>query len=265
MDINPQLRQLIVHHHQAGHSSRQIAAMVQVSQSSVVRIIQRFRDTGAVDICRRSRCGRKRKLNKKSQRLLIRTSSKQPRLSALQLCESLPLVSQGVSTRTIQRELNRGGLLAFRPARCPSLSARQQRDRYEWALAHSDWTADDWAEVIFSDECAVDVSAETRPRFTRRFKQNPITASHTKSRRAFHQRVMIWSCISIHGPGPLVIIDGTMTGEKYVETLQQHLLPQITAWYGGVSHCGYQHDNAPCHTARDTKQFLMESGIQMVP
>lgn len=38
---------------------------------------------------------------------------------------------------------------------------------------------------------------------------------------------MYWGCISRHGRGPLLAIDGTMNSEKYIEVLKNELIPEI--------------------------------------
>ena len=76
---------------------------------------------------------------------------------------------------------------------------------------------------------------------------------------------MFWGCISRHGRGPLLAVDGSMTGVKYVEILRRELLPEIsyareTFW----ADFKLMHDNAPCHTAKVVKTFLRENGIEFL-
>jgi hypothetical protein len=37
----------------------------------------------------------------------------------------------------------------------PLLSKRHRRNRLDFALAHKDWTLDDWKRVIWSDETKI--------------------------------------------------------------------------------------------------------------
>jgi hypothetical protein len=54
-----------------------------------------------------------------------------------------------------------------------------------------------------------------------------------------------------------------MNSGKYIETLQNHLLPIAQQWFGNNPWRLLQ-DGAPCHTSRMTKHFLEVSGIECV-
>jgi hypothetical protein len=65
---------------------------------------------------------------------------------------------------------------------------------------------------------------------------------------------MIWSCFWAGEYGPLVLIDGDMNQDLYVDCLSQTLLP----WYNELPNSEdrkyiFQEDNAPCHTGSYAK------------
>jgi hypothetical protein len=39
----------------------------------------------------------------------------------------------------------------------PHLHARVAKLRLDWALAHQNWTLEDWRHIIWSDECSVEI------------------------------------------------------------------------------------------------------------
>ena len=87
---------------------------------------------------------------------------------------------------------------------------------------------------------------------------------HTQQHRPFLQRVMFWGAICSKGPIALSRIDGTMTGPKYIATLNRFLVPFLENQ--PLSMCyQFQHDNAPCHTAQITKRFLADNSIEVLP
>jgi hypothetical protein len=74
---------------------------------------------------------------------------------------------------------------------------------------------------------------------------------------------MVWGCFGFQGTGPLSVIQGTMNGIKYMDTLNQHLLPQLNQWHpegGGI----FQQNNAPCHKAASVMQMLANAGVQVL-
>ncbi|KAG0921928.1 hypothetical protein G6F31_020115 [Rhizopus arrhizus] len=42
-------------------------------------------------------------------------------------------------------------------AKKPLLSKQHKERRLAWAMAHKDWTTDDWRRMVFSDETKVNV------------------------------------------------------------------------------------------------------------
>lgn len=58
-----------------------------------------------------------------------------------------------VSEETIRRRLQEAGLNGFIAARIPHLTERQKRQRLDFARVHEHWVAEEWKEVIFSNEC----------------------------------------------------------------------------------------------------------------
>ena len=73
---------------------------------------------------------------------------------------------------------------------------------------------------------------------------------------------MFWGCLSKNGPGPLVPIQGTMNAARYVDILNNHVLPNAERF---PNDWVLQHDNAPCHRARLVTNFLTQHGIQALP
>lgn len=74
--------------------------------------------------------------------------------------------------------------------------------------------------------------------------------------------VMVWGSFHKFGKGPLVLIEGTMNGEKYVDVLKKHMLDEyedLKREY--IGDWKLMQDNAPCHTARIVKQFLSEREV----
>ncbi|GBN48947.1 Transposable element Tc3 transposase [Araneus ventricosus] len=53
----------------------------------------------------------------------------------------------------------------------------------------------------------------------------------------------------------LAFLDVRQKSPKYIETLENHLMP-FAENIGGGRNCEYQHDNAPTHTSSATKNYL---------
>ena len=74
---------------------------------------------------------------------------------------------------------------------------------------------------------------------------------------------MVWGCVSALGKGNLHFCDGTINAEKYIEILEQHMLPLRIHPFQG-SPCIFQQDNAKPHSAHISKAWLRKKGVRVL-
>jgi hypothetical protein len=72
-------------------------------------------------------------------------------------------------------------------------------------------------------------------------------------------RVMFWASMTWHSYGPLIAVEGSQNQTTYKQLLMEQVLPEFAASNVDLV---FQHDNAPCHTARSIKAFLEERNMQ---
>jgi len=74
---------------------------------------------------------------------------------------------------------------------------------------------------------------------------------------------MVWGAISATRKSPLVIIQGRLTAQRYVdEVLRPVLIPFINQHQNVMT---FQHDGVILHTAGLTNRFLTQNNIQVLP
>ena len=78
------------------------------------------------------------------------------------------------------------------------------------------------------------------------------------------QKVIIWSIISTKGTGRMHAVEGNMNATQYTQVVQTRVLPQLREWFGDVSECTFQHDRAPCHTAKAVTKILSDAKVQVL-
>src|SRR5436305_14685721 len=116
---------------------------------------------------------------------------------------------------------------------------------------------------------------------------------------------MVWGCFVNNKLGPLVLVEGTLNSEKYIELLDAHLIPfisnlgiekqsQILQLRSSIAeleaitnktpeqekelqekkqelsklqnnHYIFRDDNASCHASKDTKNWKEVNFIEMLP
>ncbi len=65
-----------------------------------------------------------------------------------------------------------------------------------------------------------------------------------------------WGCISAYGMGSLHVLEGTMNAERYINVLEQHMLPS--------SRCEFQQDNVKPHTAAIRTAWLHSRRVRVI-
>ena len=110
--------------HNGGFSHRMVADHFRVNHSIIVRLMQRFRQTG--NVTDRPRAGRPRKTMPREDRLISRRLRQRPFSTAGALRGNLAFGGH-ISTRTVIIRLYHQGMRARRPMKRPSSSSSSLR------------------------------------------------------------------------------------------------------------------------------------------
>ncbi|GFX98047.1 transposable element Tcb2 transposase [Trichonephila clavipes] len=134
-------------------------------------------------------------------------------------------------------------------------TAQQHRTaRLQWCREHHNWTEQDWACVLFSDESRSSLSSDCRRQLIWR-------ESGTAYRPENIQEKDRYPTCSINGRTRLqVVANGTMTGQRYIHEV---LLPHVRLFRGAVGDKFlFMDDNATCHRTLAVQDCLDSEGIQ---
>ena len=75
--------------------------------------------------------------------------------------------------------------------------------------------------------------------------------------RSGRKTVPVWASFSSAGPGPFVKIAGRFVKEKYLDILNDHLLPFVQERFG-QNRVNFVHDHSPIHKANVIKTWFDE-------
>lgn len=247
----------------AGLSCRHVANHLGCNVSTISRLQTRENATGSV--ADRPRSGRPR-VTTEAQDRHIRLSHVRDRFrSAVDTARETRGVRQNrVSASTIRRRLRAADLHARVPYRGPILHNQARQNRLTWARQHQRWRLADWRRVLFSDESRICLDRpDRRRRVWRRRGERYADACVREGNRWGGASVMIWGAVSTATRTPLVVIDGTLTSQRYIDTiLRPVVLPHLRA-HGDVT--VFQQDNARPHSARLTRDFLDGQQVDVMP
>ncbi|GFT43477.1 transposable element Tcb2 transposase [Trichonephila clavipes] len=167
-----------------------------------------------------------------------------------------------ISRKTVARRLRGGGLYASRPVVCVPLTRQHRTARLQWCREHHNWTEQDWACVLFSDESRFSLSSDCRRQLIWRESGTAYRPENIQEKDRYPTcSIMVWAGIMINGRTRLhVVANGTMTGQRYIDEV---LLPHVRLFRGAVGDkFVFMDDNATCHRTLAVQDCLDSEGIQ---
>jgi transposase len=247
--------------HEEGYSSPKIAKRVGCNQSTVIRIIKKHQETGST--ADRHRTGRPKKTTQRQDRVLLRTSLVNRKLtSPLLLREWQEKCSVDVCPSTVRRRCLEFGLRGCKARKKPLLTEQQRKKRLLWAKEYSKWSKEEWEKVLFSDESTFCILGNQANTYVRRFPYEEYKPECLNLSVKCPTKVMIWGCMAASGVGRLKIVEGMVNATKYIEILQQSMLPSAERLF--ASDFFFQDDNAPCHRAKIVASWIKKKRIKTI-
>ncbi|GFY06573.1 transposable element Tcb2 transposase [Trichonephila clavipes] len=159
-------------------------------------------------------------------------------------------------------QLSREEDYARRPVVCVPLTRQHRTARLQWCREHHNWTEQDWACVLFSDESRFSLSSDCRRQLIWRESGTAYRPENIQEKDRYPTcSIMVWAGIMINGRTRLhVVANGTMTGQRYIDEV---LLPYVRLFRGAVGDkFVFMDDNATCHRTLAVQDCLDSEGIQ---
>ncbi|GFU95687.1 transposable element Tcb2 transposase [Trichonephila clavipes] len=105
--------------------------------------------------------------------------------------------------------------------------------RLRWCREHHNWTEQEWACVLFSDESRFSLSSDYRRQLIWRESSAAYRPENIQEKDRYPTcSIMVWAGIMINGRTRLhVVANGTMTGQRYIDEV---LLPHVRLFRGAV-------------------------------
>lgn len=237
-----------------------VATTLGCHRTTVTRLMQRYRHSGQTSD--RPRSGRPRVTTPQDDRYL-RTLHLRNRFLTVTSSASNAL-GHRVSRRTVARRLRSHGIRAYRPFRGQLLTAEHRQRRLRWARTVLRWQRRQWQRVLFSDESRFCLfKSDGRVRVYRRRGERTAACCIQEVVPYGGGSVMVWGGILGEEKTPLVIVNGNLTAQRYVDDILHPVVcPFLRQQAQGVI---FQQDNARPHTARVTQNFLANNNIDVLP
>jgi hypothetical protein len=99
----------------------------------------------------------------------------------------------------------------------PLLTKRHMKERLDFAIAHKDWTVEDWKRVVWSDETKINRLGSDGRKWVWKKAGEGLSERLVKGTKKFWGgSLMMWGCMMWEGVGYGCKIDGRMDGDLYV-------------------------------------------------
>ncbi|GFY13057.1 transposable element Tcb2 transposase [Trichonephila clavipes] len=183
--------------------------------------------TNAPQYPKTARGGRVRSTTPAEDRYIVLSAKRNRRTTAQQVANQFLAASgKQISRKTVARRLKGGGLYARRPVVCVPLTRQHRTARLQWCREHHNWTEQDWACVLFSDESRFSLSSDCRRQLIWRESGTAYRPENIQEKNRYPTcSIMVWAGIMINGRTRLhVVANGTMTGQRYIDEV---LLPHV--------------------------------------
>ncbi|GFV95340.1 transposable element Tcb2 transposase [Trichonephila clavipes] len=142
-------------------------------------------------------------------------------------------------------------------------TAQQHRTaRFQWCREHHNWTEQNWACLLFSDESRFSLSLDCRRQLIWRESGTAYRPENIQEKDRYPTcSIMVWAGIMINGRTCLhVVANGTMTGQRYIDEV---LLPHDRLLCVAVGDkFVFMDDKATCQRTLAIQDCLDSEGIQ---
>ena len=208
--------------HKGGFPQRKIADTLNHPKSTVGDIIKKFNTLGLTSTI--SRSDRSKILNDWDKRHLIKLIKANRNLTLAEITEKFNIILKfTVSDRTVQRVLHEEGYSGHAAKKKPFISEKNRKKRYGWCRMRKNWTTE-WDYIIWSDESRYELFNNDFRNWVWRKKDERYNIECLKPTVKNSIGIIVWGCFCNNKLGPLVLIEGTLNSDRYIELLDEYLI-----------------------------------------
>lgn len=256
--LTEQERNMIIYFLGRGEPAKEIARALSLDVRSIKKWSTRFLTTGLMKVPQRT--GRPRITTSQEDWNILLSATEDPFRNLLQIREQTGI---DISLQTYSRRLTENKLFCRVAKQRPQLTGPIRARRLQFAESYLEFQS--WDRTLFVDESTFQSGAAyqelaRRPRgcaYEDQYVQ-PINKSGRKS-------VSVFGIMTQNGLGPLVRIEGMFNSNRYLDILNQVVLPYAEENFGDNFY--YYEDNSPVHKSNIVRQWstLNFAPYQIIP
>lgn len=240
---------------EGGVHPKEIAVKLGVGRSTVYKWLKRLKDEKSLESDKRS--GRGRITSEEEDSRIVEMAEKNPFIASTTIQQNIGV---NLSKDTIRNRLHEAGFKSRTPAEKEMLTRLHKEKRLTFSENFVEKGLDYWARIIFTDEKTFSSTDHGKIRCWRRKNTRYDEKNIHTNARSGHVTCNMWGWIFMHGVGELCEIEGRFNSDKYLEILEEVMLPSVRSYaFPYPEKIIYMHDNSPIHKARKVTSWFNEN------
>lgn len=249
-------RALIVQLREGGVKSGEIADLLGMPRSTVSTVLTKWKKFGCITTGKPK--PRPPKLCDRALRKLGRLINQDRRLTLAALAGKFQ-----VHRHTIRKYIHRLGFGNRVAPRKPYLSIAHRKRRLAFARKYRQWTAEDWKNIIWTDESSFELGKDSRRiRVWRKSHEKYAQCCLAPTFKSGRTSVMVWGAFTGFDKSPLVIMpQGERTAIDFVHNVYEGTLSGFYFMHDTPEQLVLMEDGAPVHRGKLPKLWRQAHGI----
>lgn len=256
--LSEQTRQSIISAYKMHNSIRKTAAECGVSKSSVQSTLSK-----ASIVANSNKTGRPKKLSVRKEKFIVTNIINKVVKTVPQAKELLKNEFKIEASETLIRNtLDKHMVKCFDKVSKPALEPRHMKTRLSFSKKNADASYSSWQNVLFSDESKFNLFGSDGNTKVWCYERARNEQQNIKAIKKFGGgNLMVWGIICAKGVGKILRVNHTMNAEAYCNILREGLIGTLDMHSLHLSAVTFMHDNASCHAAKKTKEWLNTHNI----
>lgn len=244
-----------------GYSTRSIASKTGIGKSTIAQYLQNILPNRSIPSA-----GRPSKLSSTDQRVILSQITTGRSANAVQAMKHInTVISHPVCTQTVRNVLKKNSYKAVTKKKKPLLSAVHRKKRLDFAFKYREWTVEDWARVVWSDETKINrIGSDGKQWMWKKAGEGLIEREVQSTVKHGGGNIMVWGCMGWDGVGRLAEVEGRMNADQYVDILEENLLPSLDEFETPTEDLIFQQDNDPKHTSKKAQKWIKDNNIPLL-
>ena len=195
-------------------------------------------------------------LKAKDLNLIHSTLKSDCNTSSTEIQKKLKEGGSDVGLTTVKKAIDVAGFTAAQPRYCQLIKDKNKVARVEFCreLVQNN---DHFDDAIFTDECTIQLHDNKVVAYR---EHESIAPNHCRPKHPL--KLHLWGAISKRGPSKLLVFEGIMNSDFYIENvLRVGLVPFLEFFPEGHR---FVQDNDPKHRSKRTQAFMKENDINWV-